>query len=421
MKTLRIGFVFLAAASLMLLAGGTAEAFHSGGVAECGGCHSMHTPKAGGYSLLIGSDPSSTCLSCHMHAGDTGPSSYHIATADADMPVGVAPLQRTPGGDFGWLRKTYTITVRGTTTTEWGQTHGHNIVAVDTVFAADTDNTTSPGGTFPGSQMSCTSCHDPHGRVRRNSTGYATGAALGGKADPIIASGSYNNSPIPAAGQAVGAYRLLRGLNDASVPGVVFQGVGIAIAPSSYNRTEATTMTRVAYGATGINTWGNWCASCHQDMHSSGNYVHPVDQSLGTNVANVYNAYVASGDFTGVAASSFTSLVPFAENTGDIATLQAHAKNDNSYMNGPGTSDKVTCLSCHRAHASGWPEALRWNMEGEFMVYNSLWPGTDTTPTVPQFARGRLGAETQAAYYDRPVTQFASYQRVLCNKCHAKD
>jgi hypothetical protein len=64
---------------------------------------------------------------------------------------------------------------------------------------------------------------------------------------------------------------------------------------------------------------------------------------------------------------------------------------------------------------------LRWQMEGEFIVYNSLYPGTDTTPSVPQFARGRLGAETQAAYYDRPATQFATYQRVLCNKCHAKD
>jgi hypothetical protein len=424
MKTLRIGFAFLAAASLLLLAGGTPEAFHSGGVAECGGCHSMHAPKAGvgARALLVGSDPSSTCLSCHMHAGDTGPSSYHIATADADMPAGKAPLQRTPGGDFGWLRKSYTMTIRGTTSTEWGQTHGHNIVAVDTVFAADTDNTTSPGGTFPGNKLACTSCHDPHGRVRRRSDGsYATGAALGGKADPIIGSGSYNTSLTPLAGQAVGNYRLLRGLNDSSVPGVTFAGVGIAIAPSSYNRTEATTMTRVAYGAAGINTWGNWCASCHQGMHSSGNYVHPVDQSLGSGTADAYNAYVASGDFTGSDTTSFTSLVPFAENTGVIATLQAHAKNDNTYMNGPGTSDKVTCLSCHRAHASGWPEALRWNMEGEFMVYNSLWPGTDTTPTVPQFARGRLGVETQAAYYDRPASHFASYQRVLCNKCHAKD
>jgi hypothetical protein len=406
---------------LLAFTGASPVAFHSGGVAECGGCHSMHSPKAGGSFLLVGTDGSSTCLTCHMHAGDTGPSSYHIATADADMPAGVPPKQRTPGGDFGWLRKDYTMTIRGTTSTEDGATHGHNIIAVDTPFAVDPHNTTSPGGTFSSSQLGCQSCHDPHGRARRRSDGsYATGATLGQQADPIIASGSYNNSVTPAAGQAVGVYRLLRGLGD-NTQGATFQGVAIAIAPSSYNRTEATTQTRVAYGTDGISTWGNWCASCHQNMHSSGNYVHPVDQSLGSDVANIYNAYVKSGDLTGSAASSFTSLVPFAENTGDIATLQSHSKNDDTYLNGPGSSDKVVCLSCHRAHASGFPEALRWNMEGEFMIYNSQFPGTDTTPTAPQFARGRLGAETQAAYYDRPVTKFASYQRVLCNKCHAKD
>jgi hypothetical protein len=356
-----------------------------------------------------------------MSPGDTGPTRYHIATADADMPAGTAPLQRNPGGDFGWLRKSYTFTVRGSTTTEEGQTHGHNIVAVDSTFVADSHNTTAPGGTFSSSGLGCASCHDPHGRVRRRSDGtYATSATLGGTADPIIGSGSYNNSPTPAAGQAVGTYRLLRGLND-STQGVTFTGVPIAIAPATYNQSEATNQVRVAYGGSGINTWGNWCASCHPGMHSSGNYVHPVDQSLSTAVANIYNAYVKSGDLTGTSATSFTSLVPFIENTGDIATLQAHASNTNGYLNGPGSSDKVSCLSCHRAHASGWPHALRWNMEGEFMVYNSLYPGTDTTPSVPQFARGRLGAETQAAYYDRPVTQFASYQRVLCNKCHAQD
>jgi hypothetical protein len=421
MKTARVGMAVLGVALLLLLAGGSPQAFHSGGVAECGGCHSMHAPKAGGSFLLVGTDPSSTCLSCHMHAGDTGPSSYHIATADADMGVGKPPKQRTPGGDFGWLRKDYTMTIRGTTSTEYGQTHGHNVVAVDTPFVADTDNVTAPGGTFPSSQLGCTSCHDPHGRVRRRSDGtYATGAALGGQADPIVGSGSYNTSIAPAAGQAVGVYRLLRGLGDNS-QGATFAGVAIAIAPSTYNQTEATNQVRVAYGAAGDNTWGNWCASCHPNMHSSGNYVHPVDQALGTEVANNYNAYVKSGDLTGTAATSFTSLVPFMENTGDIPTLQSHSKNNNGYLNGPSSTDKVACLTCHRAHASGFPEALRWNMEGEFMIYNSQFPGTDTTPTVPQFARGRLGAENQAAYYDRPVTAFASYQRVLCNKCHAKD
>src|SRR5574338_580561 len=124
----RTGFGIIIGTFLVLLYSGTPAAFHSGGVAECGGCHSMHSPKAGGSFLLVGTDASSTCLTCHMHAGDTGPSSYHIATADADMPVGVPPKQRTAGGDFGWLRKTYSFTVRGTATTEEGETHGHNIV-----------------------------------------------------------------------------------------------------------------------------------------------------------------------------------------------------------------------------------------------------------------------------------------------------
>jgi hypothetical protein len=130
---------------------------------------------------------------------------------------------------------------------------------------------------------------------------------------------------------------------------------------------------------------------------------------------------VKSGDLTGTVATSFSSLVPFMENTGDAGVLRTHARSDNTYLNGSWTADKVACLSCHRAHATGWPSMLRWSIEGEFIVYNSLYPGIDTTPTVPQLARSRLAAETRAAYYDRPVTEFASFQRVLCNKFHVKN
>src|SRR6478609_5218052 len=116
----RTGLIILVGAFVVLFYGSTPQAFHSGGVAECGGCHSMHSPKASGSYLLVGSDPTSTCLTCHMQSGLAAPSSYHVATADADMGVGVAPKQRTPGGDFGWLRKDYTFTIRGTTTNEYG-------------------------------------------------------------------------------------------------------------------------------------------------------------------------------------------------------------------------------------------------------------------------------------------------------------
>lgn len=424
MKTPRVFLALLATAIIVLLAGGAPQAFHSGGVAECGGCHSMHSARAGGSFLLVGTDQSSTCLTCHLRAGDTGPTSYHIATADADMPAGTAPLQRTPGGDFGWLRKTYSFTVRGTAITEDGATHGHNIIAADNGYTVDPHNATAPGGTFPSAQFSCISCHDPHGQFRRLSTGSIarTGA-------PIIASGSYatNTAPgyaePPAAGTALGVYRLLAGAGYTK-GGVTFLGVPAAKVPSTYNRTEATTQTRTAYGNASTNghvSWGNWCATCHGDMHSNGNYVHPVDETLGSTIAGIYKTYVKSGDLTGDGINGFSSLVPFIEGTSDYATLATHAVNNDSQLTGPTASDQVSCLSCHRAHASGWEYGLRWNMEGEFLVYNSLYPGTDTTPTVPQFARGRTSAETQAAYYGRPVTQFASYQRVLCNKCHAKD
>ncbi len=359
-KSIGIGITFLAVAVIWMFAGNATQAFHSGGVAECGGCHSMHAPKAGGSFLLIGTDPSSTCLTCHENAAV---SSYHISTPSSAMPVGTAPLMRTPGGDFGWLKKGYTFTVRGTVTNELAETHGHNIVAADYAFIADPTNVTAPGGTFSSSQLGCISCHDPHSGVRRLSDG--TYAKTGGS---IIGSGSYNNSDTPAAGQAVGAYRLLRGLGDTS-QGVTFSdSVAIAVAPSTYNQSEATNQVRVAYGSEGENTWGNWCASCHPDNHSTGNYVHPIDQSLGVDIAALYNSYVKTGDLTGSSATSFTSLVPFAEKTGDIATLKSHASNTNAYLNGPSSSDQVTCLSCHRAHASGFPEMLRWNMEGEFMT-----------------------------------------------------
>jgi predicted CXXCH cytochrome family protein len=420
MKTLKLSLVIMAAALLTVGLSGMAYAFHSGGVAECGGCHSMHSPKVGGSFLLINSDQSSTCLSCH-----SGPtlSSYHVLTYPAPA-AGAAPVNMTPGGDFAWLYKTYTFTVRGTVNTEAGQTHGHNVVATDFGIAADSDFPTAPGGTFPTSQLACNSCHDPHGKYRR--IGGDTTYTIATTGAPVIGSGSYNNSAVPTATQAVGVYRLLAGSGYSKV---AYPGVPAASAPSTYNQVESTNQVRVAYGTTatgsGKTTWGQWCATCHGAMHSTGNYVHPVDQGLGSTIANLYGTYISSGNMGGSPATSYLSLVPFMENTGDYATLKTHASNTNAYLNGPGSSDQVSCLSCHRAHASGFMDMMRWQMEGEFITVadgtgTPIWPGTDNGAPV-QFARGRTAAETQAAYGNRPVTVFGAYQRVLCNKCHAQD
>ena len=442
MKGLKLIFVIMI---VILLAIGfadvsEAQTFHSGGVAQCEGCHSMHNSLEGvqmntassqfqtGIYLLQGSDQSSACLNCHQHGGDTGPNTFHISTATGDMPTGAPPLQRTPGGDFGWLKKTYTFTAGGSPVTNLGERHGHNTIAADYGYVVDAKLITAPGGNYPAANLHCSSCHDPHGRYRRDASGNISTTGL-----PIGNSGSYDNSNDPVANKvAVGVYRLLGGIGyqPKSLAGsfAFINTVPAAVAPATYNRTEATIQTRVAYGK----SMSEWCTNCHTSMHrdaftsGTSGQVHPAGDGakLTAAIAANYNAYVKSGDMTNTDnTKSYLSLVPFEEGTADYPVLKVHAKSNDSYLNGPDTSSNVCCLSCHRAHASGFESMLRYSLASEFMTVadaggNSIYADPAINSEV---AQGLSVAEQQAAYYDRPATRFAPFQRVLCNKCHAKD
>src|SRR4029453_5461204 len=69
MRAAKIVFVTLVVALVGIGLVPNVLAFHSGGVAECGGCHSMHSANQAGSFLLIGQEQSSTCLTCPEHAG----------------------------------------------------------------------------------------------------------------------------------------------------------------------------------------------------------------------------------------------------------------------------------------------------------------------------------------------------------------
>jgi predicted CXXCH cytochrome family protein len=434
MKAFKLSLVIMAAAILTIGISGMAYAFHSGGVAECEGCHSMHSPVSTSY-LLVAATQSETCLTCHEHAGDTGPSSYHVSTASGDMPgtgnAMLPPKQRGPAGDFGWIRKTYTWGT-GTGDVEDGSTHGHNVVAAVNGYVVDPVNSTSPGGSYAANQLACNSCHDPHGQFRRlaNNTIARTGGA-------IWASGSYSgtaNEPktVGSEALAVGVYRLLAGSGyTKSGVAINFPGVPPAKAPSNYNRSEATTQTRVAYGTVSTNghtTWSQWCSTCHANMHMTGVSKHPTERDLGSTIANLYNQYKKSGDMSGSVGSSYLSIVPFTKaSAADYSTLNTLAQNNDSQLGGPLASDQVSCVSCHRSHASAWPHMLRFSYGYEFVTKNGEYVATDN-PDFPNWgsrgpaqAQGRTVADMRAGHYDRPATMWSAYQRVLCNKCHAKD
>jgi hypothetical protein len=427
-KVIPFTFFFLALFLAIPLVGYAQQTFHSGGVGNCDGCHTTHNSSAGqamarkGNStqfqgrpyLLLGSDPSSTCLKCHSGA-DTAPFGYHVMTYPTPAD-GLPPVQMTPGGDFAWLKKSYTWTTsEGESGGSQGERHGHNIVAADFGYDADTTLTTSPGGSYPSASLSCVSCHDPHGRYRITADGIQ---ATTGK--PIIGSGSYGAMPTDT--EAVGVYRLLGGIGyqSRSVTGNLSFSyeAPFAVTPADYNRAESSSDVRVSYGK-GVSLW---CANCHPQAHPvSGGIGHPSDRPLGGGPALAnYNAYVKTGDLTGNHSTAYTSLVPFQmETVTDLIVL----KNATTSAAGPDSSDRVMCLTCHRTHASGWDSISRWNNSATLLVVDGDYPGSDTTGkrALGEHANGRTKAEVQATFYGRPASRYAYTQRSLCNKCHAKD
>jgi predicted CXXCH cytochrome family protein len=136
-----------------------------------------------------------------------------------------------------------------------------------------------------------------------------------------------------------------------------------------------------------------------------------------------YNSYVKTGNMTGSNLNSYLSLVPFEEGLGytpaNITTLKSHAQTDDSALQGPGggtvpATATIMCLSCHRAHASAWPEMLKWNPEATTITSAGAYPTGNS-------GLGYSATEASKAYNDYNVTKFSAYQRQLCNKCHAKD
>jgi hypothetical protein len=413
---------------------GKVKAFHQGGAGECEGCHTMHnsyegmpvtaTSPAGsaGAYLLKGSDPSSVCLNCHQKSGDTGPASFHVSTADTDMPTGSPPLQLPPGGDFGWLKKNYTwIPALGAMPlTSPGDSHGHNIVAQDYGYFADSYKTTAPGGFYPAMNLGCTSCHDPHGKYRRFADG-----SIGTTNTPIKDSGSLSGSPDPDQQQSVGVYRLLGGVGY--IPKSMGGGFAFsynppaAVAPDNYNRSESLTQTRVVYGA----GMSDWCRNCHANIHTDAvpaTLKHPAGSpngSLSAEIRNYYDQYIKDGNLTGMESNAWLSLVPFEAGTTNYATLKSLVTTNPA--KGPSITDgtpAVMCLTCHRAHASGWDGSMRWNNRTVNIVLNGLYTGGQAGQAFQPNAQGKTELEALRAYYDIPVSTFASPQKALCYKCH---
>ena len=406
--------------------------FHRGGVGRCNGCHTMHNSQSGrantyNFGGIVGSsyphlmraaDSTSLCLYCHHDGVNTRKEIIDFIVSNPPPPESL-----TPGGNFGWVRKNYTWEGGSSP----GQNHGHNVLSQDFGYVADSRFVRGPGGTYPAATLGCISCHDPHGRYRRLTDGSEVMEGpriIRSGSDGIQDPGSYST----------GAYRLLAGVGYRAslAPDHVFTNrTPVAVIPRyswvedgdlgwtpTVNRSEAGSDTRVAYGK----GTSEWCANCHEAIHNPDyptNLRHPVGNpaTLGSAIAANYNAYLKSGDLSGFSVTSYSSLVPFEMQVTDYPTLVSTAASSTA---GPDASSNVTCLTCHRAHASGWDSIGRWNFKATVITYAGSWPGI-ANGAPAELSQGRTEAETRLAYYDREPSKFATYQRSLCDKCHAKD
>lgn len=409
--------VFLLAATFGMA--GSALAFHDGGVADCEGCHTMHNSQDGAVSgssgtiangpskfLTLGTDPSSTCLTCHKGT----PGSYHIMT---DGTAGAVSL--TPGGDFYWLTAgTYYEGPHGYISTP--ASHGHNVIAADYGIAQDDVLIVAPndgsGTPYPAAELGCNSCHDPHGKV-------GTGTDNSSRENPYAITGSGSKNA-ELQGVEAGTYVLLGdvgydGGQQASWATTFADG-----APIAQSNRKLTTADHADY----LSGMSEWCANCHTGFAQStaavtggdltglsGGSAHTHPAGAGADmvsVATFYNKYKATGDFTATQADSYDILVPFERTSGAAADL------DLASTSGPSAGDQVMCLSCHHAHASGFSDIGRWDFEATLLAESPIF---DTT----------LGLGTTLgtnAYYGQVDTSGGVYgpeQRSLCNKCHLQD
>lgn len=387
--------VFLALNITMQVLPGFGFAFHKGGVGYCEGCHVLHKSSDGQAQesdqvnneelitpRLRGSDPSSTCLRCHAEMGEFS----NVMSRDGSS--------FTPAGDFYWLKKTFAWNEHSKSYRSLGDNHGHNVVALDYGLNPDMVRNSAPGGAYPSSAMGCTSCHNPHGGPTGN----------GNESNAIAASGSYRESS--SSETVTGNYRLLGGIDYKSggrANAVIFaHPAPVAAAnPTDWNETDTN---HTAYGE----GMSEWCGNCHSDFLNGGNR-HPAGSNakLSSDSVSNYNSYVKTGDLTGAPATAYLSLVPFEVGATDKSVL------DPSSTSGPEAGRaNVMCLTCHRAHASAFQSAGRWDFETTFIADSHPMTGDG----------GVTGNDVLNSYCGRDMaSDFGKYQRQLCNKCHLQD
>ena len=323
---------------------------------ECDNCHTMHNSQQGASmqfnstakverNLLRGD-----CLGCHGQA-----TAQKIVNINGSLVPQV--MHSDPSGDLAAGNFGYITGIKGIAS----NSHGHNVIALGEAFRDATFVSTLPGGIVQAfhdgyivnaSNLTCAGVNGCHGYR----------LASGSPTDVVALKGAHHNNvdgQLLVADTAANSYRFLVGVRGYENQTDRWQNAS----PSSHNE---------YYGATTPMTLGCSATSCH-----GSNGVSPPNHTIsgfcGTCHGNFHT--LSAGDSDGIG-PNITS--PFIRHPNDIV-LPASKEYQNyttysvqapigrtavpasaSSVVTPG-ADVVTCLSCHMAHASPYPDMLRWD------------------------------------------------------------
>ena len=227
-----------------------------------------------------------------------------------------------------------------------GSHAGHSVVAPGYGLYADPDHNVSPGGNYPSSSLGCPSCHDPHGNSN---------------------------------------FRMLYGQGQETPDGFVFTTNAPLAESIGLGGAAENVVNHTAYQQ----GWMRWCGNCHNYYHGSVSqaaFQHPSHGPMTTTLQDNYNHFDGEDNPTGGEyATAYIPQLPLED-----------AGRTTSSTEGAVSTSQFSCMTCHRAHATSAPYALRWDPNVIYLQNDGAVSGSYPIPNP----------------YPTPS------QRALCVKCH---
>jgi predicted CXXCH cytochrome family protein len=340
---------------------------HAAVTGACSNCHTMHNSQNGtdmGYGASgqpwddVGPNEYLTrggCMGCHG-----------MGTSNRIENIGVSEIPQVyhtdPAGDLAGGNFAYILGAKGSGASD---AKGHNIVDL-----GNTDNTLdSAPGYFPLEHdtpvntvnLTCAGnigCHGNRGRPGVQGMG-ANVQVMGG------AHHQNEGGQLDTADEIYNSYRFLRGVKGYENNGTYkWQNYNATNHNEYFGASTPADMGCSAlscHTANGVqppnNTLSGFCATCHGSFHVLDDAdIEIEDEGIGGDTDSPFTRHPTDILLSGIGEyAAYTSY--------SVEAPVARSSVPSGMSSTVGASDVVMCLSCHMAHASNYPDMLRWDYD----------------------------------------------------------